>query len=80
MEHKFKVGDRVRVVKIDDKAYYNGATYQVGDVGCVTYCGDCYKGHYYWVEFDRLKMLSEYNTWSALEDWLVEVKSLITYE
>ena len=32
---KFKKGDRVRVVKIDDKGYYGYAKYKVGDVGTV---------------------------------------------
>lgn len=36
-DSKFNVGDRVRVIKIDDEEYYEGATYQVGDVGRVAY-------------------------------------------
>lgn len=32
---KFKKGDRVRVVNIDDKGYYGYAKYKIGDVGTV---------------------------------------------
>lgn len=35
MNFKFKVGDRVRVTKIDDLDFYGSATYSVGDVGTI---------------------------------------------
>ena len=46
MEHKFKIGDRVQVVRIDnDKADYLGeALYHIGDVG--TIIGRDTAGHY----------------------------------
>lgn len=36
MKNKFKIGDRVQVVKIDDMNYYSDALYQICDVG--KYC------------------------------------------
>ena len=33
--YKFKVGDRIRVTKIDDLDYYGLATYEIGDAGTI---------------------------------------------
>lgn len=81
-DFKFNVGDRVRVIKIDDEEYYEGATYQVGDVGRVVY-RDIYSILFetdkkeYFVAFDRLKDVNKDSIFASLfekeavlEDWL----------
>lgn len=81
-DFKFNVGDRVRVIKIDDEEYYEGATYQVGDVGRVAYRDinsilfEADRREYF-VEFDRLKDASKDSLFASLfekeavlEDWL----------
>lgn len=83
MKHKFKVGDRVRVTKIDDKQFYGPATYKVGDVGRIItvsssqWCGRTFK---YEIEFDRLKADNKDYEWWALEDWLVREISVMVFE
>lgn len=37
VENKFKIGDRVRVVKIDNLKYYSDAWYQIGDTGTIEF-------------------------------------------
>ena len=32
---KFKKGDKVRVIKIDDTEFYGRANYEVGDIGTI---------------------------------------------
>lgn len=47
-DYKFKVGDRVLVVKMDDDDYYGAATYKVGDIGTIEYCfSNIQYGNYY---------------------------------
>ena len=76
-DFKFKVGDRVRVVKIDDDDCYQPATYNVGDVGTVirVYENSDY-GNVYKIHFDRPGCLD----WWALESWLMRDKPLINCE
>jgi len=84
MEHKFKIGDRVQVVRIDnDKADYLGeALYHIGDVG--TIIGRDTAGHYgndYCIDFDRLQQVKGRSKWYALEKWIKPAdKLLITCE
>lgn len=47
MENKFKVGDRVRIIKS-----YQGAPYDVGDVGTIRHNEACSE---YLIDFDTLK-------------------------
>lgn len=77
MEYKFEVGDRVRVVKIDDEGYYGKATYKVGDVGTIT----CVE-HGCRVRFDRLTHdCNSYATWWAMKSWLEpEIKQIMICE
>lgn len=65
MKHEFKVGDRVRVTKIDDSWYYGDATYEVGDIGTV-----CQIAANYLVQFDRLKQERKRSKWWVLTNWL----------
>ena len=77
---KFKKGDRVRVVNIDDKGYYGYAKYKIGDVGTVVRAaqksgyGPCYD-----IDFDNLKYASR-SKWWAKESWIQPEKALIVCE
>ena len=85
--YKFKKGDRVRVVKIDDKGYYGYAKYKVGDVGTVvgavgTVVGAKEKskhGNRYNIDFDNLKHARR-SKWWAKESWIQPDKALIVCE
>lgn len=48
MENKFKVGDRVRIIKS-----YHGAPYDVGDVGAILWHNEAHSE--YIIAFDTLK-------------------------
>lgn len=77
MENKFKVGDRVQVVEIDNMDFYGRAIYHVGDVGTIDYIdenGDCR------VDFDRLKLENRHSTWWAREYWLRLENQLMMFE
>lgn len=77
MKNKFKIGDRVQVVKIDDMTYYSDALYQIGDVGKILFVssdGD------YRVEFDRLIYEDHHASWWVLEHWLTLENPLIKWE
>lgn len=82
MKHKFKVGDRVRVIKIDNKTYYSEAPYKIGDVGTVTFCGQAhsYSANDYLIVFDRLNAEGKDPKWCALEHWLEPENQLIVCE
>lgn len=83
MKHKFKVGDRVRVVKIDDYNYYGNALYKIGDAGIITYCGRTFdKSHKndYIIKFDRLKAIGKDPEWCALEHWLEPELLVMVFE
>lgn len=77
---KFKKGDNVRVIKIDDTEFYGRANYEVGDIGTILTSsntqelGNCYKIH-----FDRLED-TYHPMWWAKEDWLKPEKALIVCE
>lgn len=62
MDYKFKIGDRVRVITIDDERYRGPALYQIGDVGRIISQGKSYQGNYALIEFDRLKETNCTNT------------------
>ena len=82
-DYKFKVGDRVRVIKIDDDDYYCAASYKVGDIGTIEYCfSNIQYGNYYCIRFDQLTNQNQLDYWAALESWLVLVNQnmLITCE
>lgn len=77
MENKFKIGDRVQVVKIDDIIYYSDALYSIDNVGKIVFVssdGD------YRVEFNRLKREGKPSAWWALEHWLEHENTLIKLE
>lgn len=82
MEHKFKVGDRVRVTTIDNQGYYCKALYKVGDVGTIRHCDhdSKYNENDYCVRFDRLKNDGEDPDWFALEHWLESAKQVMIFE
>lgn len=67
-DFKFKKGDRVRVVNIDDKGYYGYAKYKIGDVGTVVRAeetsgyGPCYD-----IDFDNLKYARRSKWWAKLK-------------
>ena len=80
---KFKVGDRVRVAKIDDYDFYGDANFEINCIG--TICVRENHGDYiYRVKFDD----NQYNTspyhpenyWALLEDWLEKYSALIYCE
>ena len=80
-KHKFKIGDRVRVIKIDNP-YYSKALYKVGDVGTIRHCYrlDKYDTNDYCITFDRLKAIGEDPIWWALEPWLVRENPIMVFE
>lgn len=78
MNFKFKVGDRVRVTKIDDLDFYGVATYSVGDVGTIITGYDSGHGIAYCIDFDKIPCIVGY--WAALEDWLQPEQLLIVCE
>lgn len=82
MEHKFKVGDRVCVTKIDNQTYYSDAPYKIGDIGTITFCGQAlsYGTNDYLIVFDRLKADGKDPKWCALEHWLELENPLIVCE
>lgn len=57
MEHKFKVGDRVRVTKIAHDDFYAQGAYKIGDVGIIIDCEITNGQNTYRIDFDRLKSL-----------------------
>ena len=81
-KHKFKIGDRVRVIKIDNPAYYSKALYKVGDIGTIEHCAHDIKHdeNDYCISFDRLKADGEDPNWYALEHWLESAKQVMVFE
>lgn len=78
MTHKFKIGDRVRVIKIDNNKFYGTAKYKVGDVGTIVRCGFTYThGNDYLIEFDQLKKTGTRYDWYALENWILPVANIL---
>lgn len=77
-KYKFKVGDRVRITKIDDLDFYGNATYKVGDVGTIVVCSLMDTIITYCIEFDKRQSYDNY--WAALESWLEPALVLINYE
>lgn len=69
---KFKIGDRVRVVRIDNNTYYGNATYRAYDIGTIIEY-DEFIGDYH-IEFDRLKQHRQKCDWWAKEDWLEPIR------
>ena len=82
MKHKFKIGDRVRVIKIDNNKYYGTARYKLGDIGTIIKCDSTHTyGNDYRIEFDRLKQAGVRYDWYALEKWIQPVENtLMTVE
>ena len=80
MNYKFKVGDRVRVTKIDNKNYYSDALYKVGDVGTIGSRGRYDGENDYGVRFDRLEAIDKDPYWFALERWLEPENSVMIFE
>ena len=82
MAHKFKIGDRVRVIKIDNNKKYGTARYKIGDIGTIIECESTHTyGNYYSIEFDRLKQAGVRYNWYALEQWIQPVENtLMTVE
>lgn len=81
-KHKFKVGDRVRVIRIDNKAYYGDATFKIGDVGTIRACSraiGCDQNDYV-VIFDPLKANNKAYEWWVLESWLVADNQVMVCE
>lgn len=80
-QYKFKVGDRVRVTKMDDKTFYGSATYEVGCVGYIYRHNENSKKPAYLIKFiDESYNTNEYIDvpyWSAKEEWLEFDKQLI---
>lgn len=81
-KYKFKVGDRVRITKIDDLDFYGNATYNVGDVGTIVVCSLMDTIITYCIEFDKRQSYDNDwdNYWAALESWLEPAPVLINYE
>lgn len=78
IKHKFKIGDRVRVIKIDNHKFYDTAKYKVGDVGTIVRCGFTYThGNDYCIEFDRLKKAGVRYDWYVLEKWIQPVENTV---
>lgn len=75
---KFKTGDRVRIVKIEDiKRYYGG--YVLGDVGTIVLMNSSNMD--YIVKFDRLEeTYPEIANWFVPEAWLELDNRLVKYE
>lgn len=69
-KYKIKVGDRVRITRIDDLVYYGMAPYSVDDIGTIISQHQIGKGNTYVIEFDRLKQSYGRYQWCALEKWL----------
>lgn len=80
MDYKFKVGDRVRVITIDNDNYYGLAQYKNGDIGTITMCRpyDSF-GNKYKINFDRLQGRSR-SEWWALEHWLEPYNHVMVFE
>lgn len=69
---KFKKGDKVRVVKIEND-YYGLATYEIGDVGTIIKARNNPKyGKVYQIQFSQ-----SYTGWWAKEAWIQPEKALI---
>lgn len=79
-KYKFKVGDRIRITKIDDMEYYGLATYEVGDVGTISMHRHGSNGVVYGIDFDELLASGEDGFWWAKEAWLKPEKALIVCE
>lgn len=71
----FKKGDIVQITKIDDKKFYNEATYQVGDVGEVIHGN----GRHCQIRFTKSKHAKN-DVWWAKNSWLRLYKPLIDIE
>ena len=78
--YKFKVGDRIRVTKIDDLDYYGLATYEIGDAGTISMRRNGSNGIVYGIDFDDLQASGEDGFWQAKEAWLKPEKALIVCE
>ena len=78
--YKFKVGDRIRVTKIDDLDYYGLATYKIGDAGTISMLRNGSNGIVYGIDFDDLQASGEDGFWWAKEAWLKPEKALIVCE
>lgn len=85
MEYKFKIGDRVKVIKINSVDFYGQATYEVGGIGAIARVedDDDYDVVYY-VKFDDESYNGNPNypdhCWAVLEDWLEPYRYLIYCE
>lgn len=79
-KYKFKIGDRVRVIKINDMEYYGLATYEVGDVGTISMHRHGSNGIVYGIDFDDLMASGEDGCWWAKESWLKPENALILCE
>lgn len=79
-DFKFKKGDRIRVVKMDDAEFYGVAKYKVGDIGTIVRVNEKSEyGHCYNIKFDHLDGAYRQN-WCALESWIQPEKALIVCE
>lgn len=80
MDYKFKVGDRVRVIAIDDYDYYGIAQYEIRDIGTIIMCRPYRSGeNKYEIDFDRLQGRTQ-SDWWALEHWLEPVNPVMVFE
>lgn len=80
MVKKFKNGDKVRIIKIDDEDFYGDANYKVGCTGIID-SPDDYCSSAYYIRFDNDKYninpYTDKGLWSAKENWLQEYKPLM---
>lgn len=82
---KFKIGNRVRVAKIDDYDFYSDANFEIGCVGIIVQLADVYDYEkIYYVKFDDDLYNGNPNypdhCWAVLEDWLEPYRDLIHCE
>lgn len=80
MDYNFKVGDRVRVITIDDYDYYGIAQYKIGDIGTIIVSepGATF-GNRYKINFDRLHGQT-HSDWWAFEHWLEPYNQIMVIE
>lgn len=80
MVKKFKNGDKVRVIKIDDEDFYGDANYKVGCTEIID-SPDDYCSSAYFIRFDNDKYninpYTDKGLWSAKANWLQEYKPLM---
>lgn len=84
MKYQFKIGDLVRITKIDDESFYGYATYDVGCVGYIYRQDENSHEPAYLINFiDESYNTNEYIDvpyWSAKEEWLELEKPIIMCE